>query len=130
MLTNALSPGSSRRAYSAAVKLIARRAVASSFGQSGNRAAASVMFEYAGFNGSLACAGGCPSSGNLLFSHCYHFRLEGGMEGLARFVAVAGLVSLTCIPPALAQDWPPRPVTMVVPFAAGGPADTVGRILA
>ena len=52
------------------------------------------------------------------------------MAGLARFVAVAVLVSLTCIAPALAQDWPSRPVTMVVPFAAGGPADTVGRILA
>ena len=31
---------------------------------------------------------------------------------------------------ALAQDWPTRPVTMVVPFAAGGPVDTVGRIMA
>src|SRR5215813_3560551 len=29
-----------------------------------------------------------------------------------------------------AQDWPSRPVNMVVPFAAGGPMDTVGRILA
>src|SRR5262249_9456848 len=28
------------------------------------------------------------------------------------------------------RDWPTRPVTMVVPFAAGGPMDTVGRILA
>ena len=26
--------------------------------------------------------------------------------------------------------WPTRPVTMVVPFAAGGPIDTVGRIMA
>jgi tripartite-type tricarboxylate transporter receptor subunit TctC len=32
--------------------------------------------------------------------------------------------------PAAAQGWPTRPVTMVVPFAAGGPADAVGRILA
>jgi tripartite-type tricarboxylate transporter receptor subunit TctC len=29
----------------------------------------------------------------------------------------------------LAQDWPSRSVTMVVPFAAGGPVDTLGRIL-
>lgn len=29
-----------------------------------------------------------------------------------------------------AQTWPTRPVTMVVPFAAGGPMDVVGRIMA
>ena len=32
--------------------------------------------------------------------------------------------------PAAAQDWPSRPVTMIVPYAAGGPVDTVGRIMA
>jgi tripartite-type tricarboxylate transporter receptor subunit TctC len=31
---------------------------------------------------------------------------------------------------ASAQSWPTRPVTMVVPFAAGGPMDVVGRIIA
>ena len=31
---------------------------------------------------------------------------------------------------ASAQDWPTRPVTMIVPYAAGGPVDTVGRIMA
>lgn len=30
---------------------------------------------------------------------------------------------------AKAQEWPARPVTMVIPFAAGGPVDTIGRIL-
>jgi len=30
---------------------------------------------------------------------------------------------------ASAQEWPTRPLTMVVPFAAGGPADVLGRIL-
>jgi tripartite-type tricarboxylate transporter receptor subunit TctC len=29
-----------------------------------------------------------------------------------------------------AQDWPARPLMMVVPFAAGGPTDVLGRILA
>ena len=33
-------------------------------------------------------------------------------------------------PPARSQDWPARPLTMVVPTAAGGGADIVGRILA
>lgn len=31
---------------------------------------------------------------------------------------------------ASAQDWPTRPVTMVVPFAAGGTTDVLGRIMA
>jgi len=42
--------------------------------------------------------------------------------GLAAFILGAGFAS--------AEEWPVRPVTMVVPFAAGGPADAVGRILA
>ena len=28
-----------------------------------------------------------------------------------------------------AQNWPTRPVAMIVPYAAGGPVDTIGRIL-
>src|SRR6202040_1813814 len=52
------------------------------------------------------------------------------MGRLPRVVAVALVASLQCIGPVLSQDWPTRPVTMVIPFAAGGPADTVGRILA
>src|SRR5258708_11049439 len=41
----------------------------------------------------------------------------------------AGAAALsTLVHVAWAQDWPTRPVTMVVPFAAGGPLDTGGRL--
>jgi len=30
----------------------------------------------------------------------------------------------------VAQEWPTRPVTMVIPFAAGGPQDGIGRVVA
>ena len=37
--------------------------------------------------------------------------------------------ALTMALPAAAQEWPSRPLTMVVPFAAGGPMDALARIL-
>jgi tripartite-type tricarboxylate transporter receptor subunit TctC len=44
---------------------------------------------------------------------------------------LAALVATLASPHAVvAQAWPTRPVTMVVPYAAGGPVDTVGRIMA
>src|SRR5579884_2320787 len=41
---------------------------------------------------------------------------------------LAGLLAIVQV--AYAHDWPSRPITMIVPFAAGGPTDVVGRILA
>jgi tripartite-type tricarboxylate transporter receptor subunit TctC len=47
------------------------------------------------------------------------FRLVAG-------AAAASLVSRTVV----AQSFPARPITIVVPFPAGGPTDTLGRVLA
>jgi tripartite-type tricarboxylate transporter receptor subunit TctC len=46
---------------------------------------------------------------------------------LAGLLAAAGL---SLVAPALAQNFPTRPVSIIVPFAAGGPTDTVTRLVA
>ncbi|HKS86426.1 MAG TPA: tripartite tricarboxylate transporter substrate-binding protein [Pseudolabrys sp.] len=42
----------------------------------------------------------------------------------------AALLALVALGSAQAQDYPTRTVTIIVPFAAGGPADITGRIVA
>ena len=44
-------------------------------------------------------------------------------------VAAAFAVAVGCVAHAQAQTYPSRPITMIVPFPAGGPTDTLARIL-
>jgi tripartite-type tricarboxylate transporter receptor subunit TctC len=48
-------------------------------------------------------------------------RLNSLLAGFAVLAASAGLTA--------AQDYPTRPITMIVPFAAGGPTDVIARIV-
>ena len=48
---------------------------------------------------------------------------------LKRFSAVAFGILVATSGMALAQSYPTRPVTMIIPFAAGGPTDVLGRVV-
>jgi tripartite-type tricarboxylate transporter receptor subunit TctC len=45
------------------------------------------------------------------------------------FFGVLACASLSCVSTSLAQPYPTRPVTLIVPYGAGGPLDTLTRIV-
>ena len=47
-----------------------------------------------------------------------------------RMLFLAGAAVVAMAGSAMAQDFPTRPITMVIPFAAGGPTDVLGRVVA
>src|SRR5467141_3003324 len=56
--------------------------------------------------------------------------LKSGMSRvLARICTGCGLL-LALVGAALAQTYPAKPMTMIIPFAAGGPTDVLGRVMA
>ena len=47
-----------------------------------------------------------------------------------RMIVLAALATGVLGGPLAAQSYPSKPITLIVPFAAGGPSDTVGRLVA
>jgi len=48
---------------------------------------------------------------------------------MKKAIFAAAIAALTMVGQAGAENFPTRPVTMVIPFAAGGPTDVLGRVI-
>src|SRR5262245_43722695 len=63
-------------------------------------------------------------------------RMKRVRHSVVAFGTTAAIISVIAAgvcaraPRAQAEDWPTRPLTLVVPFSAGGSSDTIGRTIA
>ena len=49
---------------------------------------------------------------------------------MRKYFLVSAFAALASIAPALADEYPTKPITFIVPFAAGGPLDSLARAIA
>src|SRR5260370_24632715 len=56
--------------------------------------------------------------------------LKSGMSGVLTTIAATCGILLVSTSVTLAQIYPARPMTMIIPFTAGGPTDVLGRVMA
>lgn len=47
-----------------------------------------------------------------------------------KLILISGALALIGSPLANAQNWPTKPIKLIIPFAAGGTTDILGRLLA
>ena len=57
-------------------------------------------------------------------------QLKRGKNMLTRLTAAVFGILLALCGSAPAQNYPSKPLTMIIPFAAGGPTDVLGRVIA
>ena len=55
--------------------------------------------------------------------------MNGFRASCAAIGVVAAVIIVALATPVSAEDWPTRPLTMVVPFPAGGGTDVLGRVV-
>ncbi len=51
-------------------------------------------------------------------------------RALHQILGIATVIALGFVSPAQAQSWPDKPIKLIIPFAAGGTTDIIGRVLA